>query len=207
MKRLPVLAGLLVLLCGCAAPDKSSVAGQPGETVASTTADVSGKVGSMAKDSSASLVQKASQPLNDLNLLENRIPAVLTAAAQKGAYAAPADATCAAVRTELDELDAALGPDIDAPAVPGSDPNLVVQAVGYVGQKAVDSVSTTVNTVVDGVLPLRSWVRKLSGAERYSDEVAAAVSAGRIRRPFLKGWVRGAACAVPAVQSVGKTTP
>lgn len=207
MKWLSVLAGLLVLLCGCASPDKSSVAGQPSETVASTTADVTGKVGSMAKDSGSSLVQKASQPLNDLNLLENRIPAVLTAAAQKGPYAVPADASCAALRTELDELDAALGPDIDAPAVPGSDSSLVVKAVGYVGQKAVDSVSTTVNTMVDGVLPLRSWVRKLSGAERYSDEVAAAVSAGRIRRPFLKGWVRGAACASPSVQNVGKTTP
>lgn len=207
MKWLPVLAGLLVLLCGCAAADKSPVAGQPHEAVASTTAEVSGKVGSMAKDSGSSLVQKASQPLNDLNLLENRIPAVLTASAQKGPYAAPADASCAALQTELDELDAALGPDIDAPAVPGSDPSLVVQAVGYVGQKAVDSVSTTVNTMVDGVLPLRSWVRKLSGAERYSSEVAAAVSAGRIRRPFLKGWVRGAACAAPAVQNVGKTTP
>jgi len=68
-------------------------------------------------------------------------------------------------------------------------------------------VATTVNTMVDGVLPLRSWVRKLSGAERYSSEVAAAVSAGRIRRPFLKGWVRGAACASPSAQSVGKTTP
>lgn len=207
MKWLLVMAGLLVLLCGCAAPDKSSVAGQPGETVANTTADVTGKVGSMAKDSGSSLVQKASQPLNDLNLLENRIPAVLTAAAQKGAYAVPADASCAALLAELGELDAALGPDIDAPAAPGSDPNLVVQAVGYVGQKAVDSVSTTVNTVVDGVLPLRSWVRKLSGAERYSSEVAAAVSAGRIRRPFLKGWARAAACASPSVQSAGKTPP
>ncbi len=207
MKRLPVMAGLLLLLCGCAAPDKSPVVGQPGETVASTTADVTGKVGSMAKDSGSSLVQKASQPLNDLNLLENRIPPVLTAAAQKGAYAAPADASCAALLAELGELDAALGPDIDAPAVPGSDPSLVVQAVGYVGQKAVDSVSTTVNTVVDGVLPLRSWVRKLSGAERYSSEVAAAVSAGRIRRPFLKGWARASKCQLPSVQSLGKTTP
>lgn len=204
MKWLSVMAGLLLLLCGCAAPDKAAVAEQPSETVASTTAEVSGKVGSMAKDSSSSLVQKASQPLNDLNLLENRIPAVLTAAAQKGAYAAPADASCAALRTELDELDAALGPDIDAPAVPGSDPSLVVQAVGYVGQKAVDSVSTTVNTVVDGVLPLRSWVRKLSGAERYSSEVAAAVSAGRIRRPFLKGWVAAAGCAPAPAQKAAK---
>lgn len=207
MRRLAALAGLLALLCGCATPDQQPAAGQAGETISNTTADVTDKVGTLAKDSGSSLVQKASQPLNDLNLLETRIPPVLTAAAQKGAYSLPADVSCAALRAELGELDAALGPDIDIPAVPGSDPNLVVQAVGYVGQKAVDTVSTTVSTVVDGVLPLRSWVRKLSGAERYSSEVAAAVSAGRIRRPFLKGWVQGAACAAPAVQNVGKTTP
>ncbi|MDE2618163.1 MAG: hypothetical protein KGL73_14220 [Burkholderiales bacterium] len=168
---------------------------------------MTGKVGSLAKDSGASLVQKASQPLSDLNLLENRIPPVLTAAAQKGAYAVPADVSCAALRTELEELDAALGPDIDAPAVPGTDPNLVVQAVGYVGQKAVDTVSTTMNTMVDGVLPLRSWIRKLSGAEHYSSEVAAAISAGRIRRPFLKGWARAAACELPSVPRTAKTPP
>lgn len=207
MKRLAVMAGLLALLCGCAAPVSPPVAGPPNETVAGTAADVTGKVGSLAKDSGAGLMQKASQPLSDLNLLENRIPPVLTAAAQKGAYAVPADVSCAALRTELEELDAALGPDIDAPAVPGTDPNLVVQAVGYVGQKAVDTVSTTVNTMLDGVLPLRSWVRKLSGAEHYSSEVAAAISAGRIRRPFLKGWARATACELPSVPSPAKTPP
>lgn len=207
MKRLPVTAGLLALLCGCAAPGGAPVDGAPSMTVESATADATSKVGSMAKDSGSSLMQKASQPLNDLNLLESRIPTVLTAAAQKGAYAVPTDVSCAALRAELGELDAALGPDIDAPLVPGSDPNLVVQAVGYVGQKAVDTVSSTVNTMVDGVLPLRSWVRKLSGAERYSSEVAAAVSAGRIRRPFLKGWAAAAGCAPATVQEAGKTAP
>lgn len=201
------MAGLMVLLGGCAAPGGTPVDGAPSMTVESATADATSKAGSMAKDSGASLLQKASQPLNDLNLLENRIPTVLTAAAQKGAYAVPADVSCAAVRAELGELDAALGPDIDAPVLPVSDPNLVVQAVGYVGQKAVDTVSTTVNTMVDGVLPLRNWVRKLSGAERYSGEVAAAVSAGRIRRPFLKGWALASKCELPVVQNSEKTPP
>lgn len=207
MKQLAVTAGLLVLLCGCATQGSSSDAGLPNGTVVGTTADATSKMGSMAKDSGTSLVQKASQPLNDLNLLESRIPSVLTTAAQKGAYAAPTDPSCMALLTELQELDAALGPDIDVPAVPEADPNLVVQAVGYVGQRAVDTVSSTVNTMVDGVLPLRSWVRKLSGAERYSDEVAAAVSAGRIRRPFLKGWARASKCELPSAPTAVKTPP
>lgn len=204
MKRLAVMAGLLALLCGCATSGSQSAAGQAGETISNTAADVTDRVGTLAKDSGSGLVQKASQPLNDLNLLESRIPPVLTAAAQKGAYTMPADVSCAALHKELGELDAALGPDIDTPAVPGSDPNLVVQAVGYVGQKAVDTVSTTVSTVVDGVLPLRSWVRKLSGAERYSSEVAAAISAGRIRRPFLKGWAAALRCPPAPVQEAAR---
>ncbi len=207
MKQLAVTAGLLALLCGCATQGSSSDAGLPNGTVVGTTVDATSKMGSMAKDSGTSLVQKASQPLNDLNLLESRIPPVLTTAAQKGAYAAPTDLSCMALLTELQELDAALGPDIDAPAVPEADPNLVVQAVGYVGQRAVDTVSSTVNTMVDGVLPLRSWVRKLSGAERYSSEVAAAVSAGRIRRPFLKGWARASKCELASAPTAVKTSP
>ena len=193
MKWLSVMAGLLVLLCGCASPDKSSVAGQPGETVANTTADVTGKVGSMAKDSGSSLVQKASQPLNDLNLMKSRIPAVLTAA-QQGPYAVPADSSCAALQLELLALDAALGPDIDASGPAGSDPGLMGKAVDFVGDAAMDSVRGTVNSVVDGVIPFRSWVRKLSGAERYSKAVAAAIRAGTLRRPYLKGWARASGC-------------
>jgi hypothetical protein len=44
----------------------------------------------------------------------------------------------------------------------------------------------------------RGWVRKLSGAERYSKQVAAAIAAGSIRRAFLKGLGQAAACPVPA---------
>ena len=141
------------------------------------------------------VLQTASQPLVDLNLLQSKIPAVLTAA-QKGPYAAPVDVSCKALLAELRALDAALGPDVDAIAAPGADPDLVDQAVDLVSKAAMGTVKSTVNTVVDGVIPFRSWVRKLSGAERYSRTVAAAVSAGTIRRPFLKGWARSAGCDV-----------
>lgn len=206
MKRLLATAALGLLLCACAAPgdpappapDSGAGAPQAATPAAPAAAqpDAADKVAGVVKDSG--LVQTATQPLNDLNLLETRIPPVLTAAAQKGAYTAPADTTCAALQAELQALDLALGPDIDAPAVPGTDPNLVEQAVVYVGERAVGTVTSTVNTVVDGIIPFRSWVRKLSGAERYSSEVAAAIGAGRMRRAFLKGWVGATGCLVPA---------
>ena len=56
------------------------------------------------------------------------------------------------------------------------------------------TISSTMSTMVDGVIPLRSWVRKLSGAERHSKAVAAAIAAGTMRRPYLKGWARAAGC-------------
>jgi hypothetical protein len=44
------------------------------------------------------------------------------------------------------------------------------------------------------VVPYRGWVRKLTGAERYSKEVAAAIAAGTVRRAFLKGVVVTRGC-------------
>jgi hypothetical protein len=43
-------------------------------------------------------------------------------------------------------------------------------------------------------VPFRGWVRKLSGAERYSRQVAAAIAAGAARRAFLKGLAQGKGC-------------
>lgn len=37
------------------------------------------------------------------------------------------------------------------------------------------------------MIPFRGWVRKLSGAERHSRKVEAAIAAGTVRRAFLKG--------------------
>jgi len=48
------------------------------------------------------------------------------------------------------------------------------------------------------IVPYRSWVRKLSGAERYSREVVAAIAAGSIRRSFLKGVGHASGCQAPA---------
>jgi len=144
----------------------------------------------------AGLTQVVTQPLNDFNLLTSEIPPVLVAA-QKAPYAEPAGHSCTSSAVELRALDAALGPDIDAAAAPAATPGLVEQATGAVGDLAVGTVKNTVSSVVDGVVPFRSWVRKLSGAERHSSAVAAAISAGTLRRAFLKGWAEGTGCAAP----------
>jgi hypothetical protein len=127
----------------------------------------------------------ATTPLSDLNVVRADIPPVL-AAAQKAPYTAPADKSCAALATDVQALDAALGADLDTPAT-GSNPSLIERG-------ANDALRNT----AEGVIPFRGWVRKLSGAERYSREVAAAIAAGTIRRAYLKGIATAGACAPPA---------
>ena len=185
-----LLLGLAALLTACATPPAPAAADAPAPADAAPTA---------ALLAGSGLTQVAAQPLNDLNLLSNEIPPVLVAA-QKAPYAEPAGHSCTVLLTELRALDAALGPDIDATAIPAADPGLVEQAAGAVGELAVGTVKNTVSSVVDGVVPFRSWVRKLSGAERHSSAVAAAISAGTLRRAYLKGWGQGTECAVPVAQ-------
>jgi hypothetical protein len=127
----------------------------------------------------------ATTPLSDLNVVRADIPPVL-AAAQKAPYAAPADKACAALATDVQALDAALGADLDTPAT-GANPSLIERG-------ATDALRNT----AEGVIPFRGWVRKLSGAERYSREVAAAIAAGTIRRAYLKGIAQAGGCAAPA---------
>lgn len=127
----------------------------------------------------------ATTPLSDLNVVRADIPPVL-AAAQKAPYAAPVDKNCAALAADVQALDAALGADLDTPAT-GSNPSLIERGA-----------SDALRNAAEGVIPFRGWVRKLSGAERYSREVAAAIAAGTIRRAYLKGIGAAAGCAAPA---------
>lgn len=142
--------------------------------------------------SGAQIATAATTPLADLNLVNAPIPPAL-AEALRAPYATPADTTCDAMATQVKALDAALGTDLDAPA-PASDPGLVERGAGLIGGAAADSV----RGAAEGVVPFRRWVRKLSGAERYSKEVSAAIVAGTVRRAYLKGLGQARGCAAPA---------
>jgi hypothetical protein len=126
----------------------------------------------------------AATPLADVNVVRAEIPPVLQAA-QKAPYAEPADRSCAALTTEVHELDAALGADLDTPSTERN-PSLIERGGNEVLKSAAESV-----------IPFRGWVRKLSGAERYAREVAAAITAGTVRRAYLKGLAQAASCSAP----------
>ena len=171
--RNPTLAAAAVLLAACAAPHDAA---KPDER----------------READRKLESAAIAPLNDLNLVRAPIPAVLLAA-QKAPYALPPDASCSGIAAEVQSLDAVLGADLDTP-VTQKDASLIERGSDTAGEALVGVVRST----AEGVIPFRSWVRKLTGAERYSKEVAAAITAGTVRRSFLKGLGQSAACESPA---------
>lgn len=53
-----------------------------------------------------------------------------------------------------------------------------------------------VASIVSDVIPMRSWIRKLSGAERRNRQVQEAIAAGIARRSYLKGIGQARGCSV-----------
>ncbi len=156
MKHALPLLSIVVLLTACASTDQAKVG------TAATT------------------------PLNDLNLVNAPIPAVL-AAAQKQPYALPADITCEAMTRDVRALDEVLGADLDALAT-ANQPSLM--------ERGGDAAAGALQRTAEGIVPFRGWVRKLTGAERYSRQVAAAIAAGTVRRGFIKGLAVAKACRI-----------
>lgn len=144
-----------------------------------------------SKPETGGLSGAATAPLGDLNLVRAKIPPILLAA-QKAPYGPPADPTCAGLVAEVQQLDAALPPDLDAP--PAADPSLGERGRAEASGAAVGAVRHT----TEGLIPFRGWVRKLSGAERHSRLVAEAVAAGLTRRAYLKGLGQAQGCPPPA---------
>lgn len=136
----------------------------------------------------------ATTPLKDLNVVREAIPEVLQTA-RKAPYRLAPDTSCASSATEIAALDEALGPDLDAPR--GAEAGLLERGGDAAGDAAIGAVRRTAEDIV----PFRGWVRKLTGAERHSREVTAAVIAGGARRAFLKGWRSAQGCQ-PAAAAV-----
>ena len=138
-------------------------------------------LGACASNTQSRVTSAASTPLNDLNIVRADIPEVLVEA-QKHPYFAPADQSCSAISLEVHKLDEVLGADLDTPTSENT-PSLIDRGTEAAENSAISAVQRT----AEDLIPFRGWVRKLSGAERYSKHVSAAIAAGSVRRAFLKG--------------------
>lgn len=119
--------------------------------------------------------QAATAPLDDLNLRRQQVPEILISARQ-APYAAEGLDSCRPVVAGITALDGALGPDVDEP-----------EPETGTGDQAANAALDLVRDTATDFIPMRSWVRRLTGAAARDREVQAAIRAGLVRRGFLKG--------------------
>ncbi len=176
---------LTVALAGCEStpktPELPSVPAVVEVEPVSSDSDVTDRVG-----------QAAITPLSDLNVVQQKIPPVLLRARDEGAYKVPSVLDCTSVQGEISLLDAALGADFDDPGSKDK-PSLLERGTDLAENYGVGAVRRT----MEGFVPFRSWLRKLTGAEKHSKQIAAAIVAGGVRRAYLKGLRQGLGCPVP----------
>ena len=136
----------------------------------------------------AETVRPGEEPTFALGILPASTPEVLRQAAS-APYVAPVGSDCAGIAHEIAALDAVLGPDADAPRKGGADAGKVV------GQ------------AVKSLIPYRSVVRIVTGADRKQRERDQAAMAGWARRGYLKGLQAGQGCPGGQAAPIVATAP
>lgn len=159
--------GFLLLLAAQASPAFAQSAKEIADDVGKTAEDV------------------VTKPLEDANLKKDEIPPVLLRIKAKP-YATSGVTTCAQIGQAVAELDAALGPDVDAPGSKDDDSRL--QHLAKVGGDAV----------IGSFIPGQGIIREVSGANTERRKRLAAIEAGVIRRGYLKGMGQAKGCKAPA---------
>ncbi len=191
MRRLVVImAGLLVVGCASRAPLSPDAPARAPSTMGATVSDTANGVGGAVQ-----------APLRDFNLMRDAVPAALLRAQQNPYDTAGLD-TCPALLIAVGELDVALGPDLDTPSE-SHHQDAYNKSASYAAQAALDAVKDT----AEGVIPMKTWVRKLSGAEKADKQARKAIAAGLARRAFIKGLGVMHNCAWPAAPLSFEPTP
>ncbi|WP_297511983.1 hypothetical protein, partial [uncultured Caulobacter sp.] len=134
-----------------------------------------------AEANTDSLGSAMAAPLRDINVVRSDIPDLLKAAVADP-YAPPS-AGCAPLKAEIERLDAVLGDDYDEP-----------KADKKAGEGMSKPVLGVVASTITDVIPMRGWVRRLTGAERHDQDVREAIKAGFVRRGYLKGLYNAGTC-------------
>lgn len=179
---LTALSVPLVLASAPAFAQQEPPAPPPSDSKIQTTSDAN-------RDGIAGAV---SAPLRDVNIVRTKIPPVLIEA-MGDPYARPAKVNCAILIGLIAPLDAALGEDLDAHP-PEENEDLMDRGRKAAGTAALGAVASAAQDMI----PMRGWVRKLSGAERHDRLVQSAITSGNVRRAYLKGLGEARGCNPPA---------
>ena len=139
-------------------------------------------------------------PFEDANLIRIQIPPVLLQA-QQAPYARPDPATCNQIAADVRDLDDALGDDFDADQAVDSNRD------EKHGRQAGEVMVSAMRDTTEDLIPFRSWVRRLTGAQTHANVVRTAVYAGRVRRAYLKGLGEAIGCRFPAAPKGASPLP
>jgi hypothetical protein len=161
--------------------------------IAGCASQSAGKAVTMTREG---LADAALGPLEDFNIRRDGIPLVL--AKIRNPYDVPETITCKQIESEIVELNKVLPPDWDAGPKPQKTESLSSMAASEASEQLLKAVASEAT----GLIPYRSWVRKLSGANGYEKKVKQAVEKGRHRRTFLKARGQGMGCADVAVPTL-----
>ena len=93
---------------------------------------------------------------------------------------------CAAIIREVQELDAVLGPDVNA------------QVEKSLAKKREQTVGRVAGNVAGSVIPFGGLIGEVTGANAERRRYAYAIYAGTVRRGFLKGVGQERGCKAPA---------
>lgn len=178
MRSLVLLAVTVPLLAACASQS------EPPPQKIQTTSDAN-------KDG---ITGAAQAPLRDMNLVRTKIPpALLEAMADPYARPPGKKISCETLIMLVAPLDLALGEDVDRHP-PEEDEDLLDRGKRMAGSAAFGAMASAAQDLI----PMRGWVRKLSGAEKHDKLVQHAVASGAIRRAYLKGLGEAKGCNPPA---------
>ena len=122
------------------------------------------------------------KPLEDLNIKKDEIPPILLAA-QDQPYTTAGLRSCPALQSEVRNLDAVLGDDIDV-------------LDNKSGKKR--TVGTMAKSLVGSLIPFGGVIREVTGANETQRKWNVAIYAGSVRRAFLKGYGQQKGCRYPA---------
>lgn len=186
MRRTLLLAAFLtVAASGLAAARQQNPPATP-------TSETDERIRSTSEANRDGITGAMTAPLRDVNVIRTKIPRILLEA-MDDPYKRPARADCASLIALVQPLDAALGEDIDANP-PTEDEDLMDRGRKAAGEAALGAVASAAQDMI----PMRGWVRKLTGAEKHDRLVQSAIASGAVRRAYLKGLGESRGCNPPA---------
>ncbi len=127
------------------------------------------------------------EQLSDIGFVKKGVPPALAQITNPYAYTDGYD--CAFISYQISQLNDVLGPD-EMKSSNFDDRSMAQKS----GEFASAAASDAVKSAAKGIIPARSLVRKLTGAEKADNELNKATNLGKIRRGFLHGLAIGKKC-------------